>query len=205
LISGNLGIDQSVTSGTTTYFIRNNTGTLIGEHVGSTSYYYLHDNEGSVVAVISSSGAVQDRDAYDPYGNVTSSSGSVSNPFGYVGGYTDSATGLVKFGTRYYNPAIGVFTQEDATRESSGYGYAGDDPVSQVDPSGDITCPSYIPGCGVVTDIQNTISGAGLVLTGEAIEAAETDGISLLQALAGLATTSGIGAGAVGVADGACG
>jgi hypothetical protein len=47
-------------------------------------------------------GADEDRDAYDPYGNVTSSSGTVSNPLGYAGGYIDATTGLIKFGARYY-------------------------------------------------------------------------------------------------------
>ena len=38
---------------------------------------------------------------------------------------------------------------------------AGDDPVNESDPSGDITCGSIIPiGCGVATDVQNGISGA---------------------------------------------
>jgi RHS repeat-associated protein len=172
LVSGRSSIDESTTSGTATYFIRNNTGGLIGEHVGSTSYYYLTDNEGSVVAVISASGTVENRYAYDPYGDVTSSSGSVANPFGYAGGYTDSATGLDQFGTRYYNPAVGLFTQEDPSNQSAGYIYAGDNPVNGMDPSGEITCPSYIPGCGVVTDVQNGLSssaddiaaGAGAVL-----------------------------------------
>jgi RHS repeat-associated protein len=136
LVSGTFGADQSTTSGTTTYFIRTNTGTVIGEHVGSTSYYYLHDNEGTVVAVISSSGTVEDRDGYDPYGQVTSSSGSTANPFGYASGYTDAATGLVQFGTRYYNPSIGLFTQEDPSGQSAGYLYVGDNPVNGTDPSG---------------------------------------------------------------------
>jgi RHS repeat-associated protein len=137
LVSGNLGIDRTLTSSTTTYFIRNNTGTPIGEHVGSTSYYYLHDNEGSVVAVITASGStVEDGYAYDPYGKVSSSSGSLANPLGYAGGYTDP-NGLVKFGTRYYNPGVGLFTQQDPLGQSAGYLYVGDDPVNEVDPSGD--------------------------------------------------------------------
>ena len=40
------------------------------------------------------------------------------------------------------------------------YAYTGDDPVNAVDPSGRITCPKFIPGCGTVTDAQNAISGA---------------------------------------------
>jgi RHS repeat-associated protein len=149
LVSGTFGVDQS-TTGTATYFIRNNTGTVIGEHVGSTSYYYLHDNLGSVVAVISASGAVQDRDAYDPYGQVTSSSGSTANPFGYASGYTDAATGLVQFGTRYYNPSVGLFTQEDPSGQSAGYLYVGDDPVNGVDPT----------GLGFLQDVEGVAAGA---------------------------------------------
>jgi RHS repeat-associated protein len=136
LVSGTFGVDASTKSGTTTYFIRTDTGTVIGEHVGSTSYYYLHDNLGSVVAVISASGSVQDRDAYDPYGNVASSSGTLSNPFGYASGYTDASTGLVQFGTRYYNPSVGLFTQEDPSGQTAGYTYVGDNPVNGTDPTG---------------------------------------------------------------------
>jgi len=159
LVSGRYGMDDSTTSGTTTYFIRDNTGTIIGEHVGSTSYYYLHDNEGSVVAVISASGAVQNRYAYDSYGKVTSSSGTLANPLGYAGGYTDSATGLVKFGTRYYDPAIGLFTQEDPSGQSTGYIYAGDDPVNGTDPT----------GMNVINDIVGAVlgvAGLGLAIVG---------------------------------------
>jgi hypothetical protein len=40
------------------------------------------------------------------------------------------------------------------------YAYAGDDPVNASDPSGDIACPSWVPGCGVVTDAQHAVSHA---------------------------------------------
>jgi RHS repeat-associated protein len=202
LISGNLGIDQSVTSGTTTYFIRNNTGTPIGEHVGSTSYYYLHDNEGSIVAVISASGTVQDRDAYDPYGKITSSSGSVSNPLGYAGGYTDSATGLVKFGTRYYNPGIGLFTQEDPSSETAGYIYAGDDPVNGTDPTGTSTesvgLTIFLVGIGIAAGGGILLAGVGAIASlleaGEAVSIIGIAGIGVGTVVAGIgATVASIG------------
>jgi RHS repeat-associated protein len=159
LVSGTFGIDQSTTSGTTTYLIRNNTGTVIGEHVGSTSYYYLHDNVGSIVAIVNASGTVEDRDAYDPYGNLTSSSGTVANPLGYAGGYTDSTTGLIKFGARYYNPGIGSFTQEDPSGQTAGYTYAGGDPVNGADPSGESAC-SFLPvGCGTISNVVSCVGG----------------------------------------------
>ena len=166
LVSGRSGIDQSTTSGTTTYFIRNNTGTLIGEHVGSTSYYYLTDNEGSVVAVISASGTVENRYAYDPYGQVTSSSGSVANPYGYAGGYNDSATGLVKFGTRYYNPSVGQFTQVDPS-QNAGYIYAGDDPVNEMDPTG--RCSQYFEGVCIFPSLPSITPDQILIALGDIV------------------------------------
>ena len=61
-------------------------------------------------------------------------------------GYLDSSTGLYKFGTRYYDPTHGRWTQQDPVEGSLGdlnaanrYTYAGDDPVNEVDPSGEIT------------------------------------------------------------------
>lgn len=171
-VSGNEGLDRMVAGGTTTYFIRNNVGALIGEHIGSTSYYYLTDNQGSVVAVISASGSVQDRTAYDPYGQVTSSSGSVANPFGYAGGYTQS-TGLVKFGARYYNPTVGLFTQEDPSGQTAGYGYAGDDPVNNADPTGlcglvvlgECMFPSLLPSLPHTTT-DELLEAAGAIVGG---------------------------------------
>ncbi len=51
--------------------------------------------------------------AYDPYGNILNETTGVANPWQYAGGYFESSTGLVKFGTRYYNPALGRWTQQD--------------------------------------------------------------------------------------------
>ncbi len=80
---------------------------------------------------------------YDPYGNLTSSTGSVANPWRFAAGYFDSSTGLYKFGTRYYNPGFGRWSQQDPVKghldnptSLNRYVYAGNDPVNLVDPSG---------------------------------------------------------------------
>jgi RHS repeat-associated protein len=51
--------------------------------------------------------------------------------------------GLTRFGTRYYDPALGRWTQQDPVGGRLGdlnpanrYTYANDDPVNVVDPSG---------------------------------------------------------------------
>jgi RHS repeat-associated protein len=181
LVSGIFGVDQSTAGGTTTYFIRTDTGAVIGEHVGSTSYYYLHDSLGSVVGVISAAGAVEDRTAYDPYGNVTSSSGTVSNPLGYAGGYTDSVTGLIQFGARYYNPTTGGFTQEDPSGQSAGYLYVGDSPVNGTDPSGLI--------CWGLCTITNAAEAVGSALT------TALGGSRCIEQSVAVGTVAGAGAG----------
>jgi hypothetical protein len=60
-------------------------------------------------------------------------------------------------GSRHYGPATGQFLSVDPLVAQTGhpYQYAGDDPVNNSDPSGDISCPSFVPGCGVVTDVQH--------------------------------------------------
>jgi RHS repeat-associated protein len=92
---------------------------------------------------VSATGAVSDRYAYDPYGNVTASSGSVANPWQFAGGYYDASTGLTKFGNRYYDSTSGRWTQADTLsgnlsnpQSLNRFVYAGDNPVNEVDPSG---------------------------------------------------------------------
>jgi RHS repeat-associated protein len=125
---------QSSTSGTTA-FTRSPHGYLIGETLsGGAKYYYLYDGLGSVVALTDNSGTVANTYSYDPYGNTTATTGSVSNPFRYIGGVWDASAKLYKLGERYYDPSIGRFTQLDPLGEE--YQYAGDDPVNFSDPSG---------------------------------------------------------------------
>jgi RHS repeat-associated protein len=59
----------------------------------------------------------------------------------YVGADQDG-TGLYKMGARYYEPALGRFTQQDPIvdllnpKQWNRYVYVGDDPVNFVDPTG---------------------------------------------------------------------
>ncbi len=50
-------------------------------------------------------------------------------------GYTDTGTGLIKLGYRYYDPTHGRFTQTDPARvEANLYLYAGANPINGIDP-----------------------------------------------------------------------
>ncbi|MHB8688127.1 MAG: RHS repeat-associated core domain-containing protein [Candidatus Dormibacteraceae bacterium] len=132
------GVAILTSGGSSTYFLRDTSGDVLGERIGSNHYYFLSDHLGSVVAVISGDGqTVSDRYGYDPYGNTTYRSGTVSNPWGYVGGYTD-ATGLVKFGARYYDPSTARWTQTDPLIQTpeNPYSYVAEDPINAADPTG---------------------------------------------------------------------
>jgi RHS repeat-associated protein len=135
------------TNGGSQVFVeRDATGAPLGLHIAGHEYYLVTGNLGSVVAVIDTSGNVAAQYSYDPYGTTVSASetglGGVPNIVRYVGGLTDLSTGLIKFGQRYYNPALGAFTQQDANQilanPSNGnlYAYAGDSPVNYIDPTG---------------------------------------------------------------------
>jgi len=147
-----LGVQVSTISGTSTYYIRDAKGNLLGERIGSNHWYYLTDGLGSIVAVISGDGlTIGDRYGYDPYGNTTTHTGTTANPWGYAGGYTDP-TGLIKFGTRYYDPALGRWTQQDPIGGSIAdpnaldrYNYVACNPMNGRDPSGAF-CLGFLMG-----------------------------------------------------------
>jgi len=100
---------------------------------GGTTDYYEQDGLGSVTSLANTY-------TYDSFGNVTNSTGSVSNPFSYAGREFDSETGILYDRARYYDPSLGRFATEDPLLFSGGdsnfYAYVGGDPVDYADPFG---------------------------------------------------------------------
>jgi RHS repeat-associated protein len=131
------------------YFTRDPTGAPMTDREPSgNSYYYLHDALGSVVGLTDSSGAKVKSYSYDPFGNITSKTGTgPDQPFGFADGY-QAAGGLLHFGQRYYDPRLGRWTQPDilenpsSLTEANHYLYGGDDPVNMTDPSGELFNPA---------------------------------------------------------------
>jgi RHS repeat-associated protein len=74
----------------------------------------------------------------DTHWNLKSSTGSISNPFQYAGQYTDTESGLQYLRARYYDPNTQQFLTVDPLVDETGqpYGYAADNPMNVVDPSG---------------------------------------------------------------------
>ncbi len=167
LAYGPLGLASAVTGSTTTYFVHDPYGNIVGETVGTAATrYFLKDSLGSVIAVINGTGSsVRDRYAYGPYGVMTVVSGSDYEPIRYASGYHDADSLLTRFGTRYYDPSTGRWTQMDPIGGSianpatlNGYIYAGDDPVNNVDPEGTSFFGDVLGAVSVAVGVASIVS-----------------------------------------------
>ncbi|MET7735850.1 RHS repeat-associated core domain-containing protein [Streptomyces sp. NPDC005402] len=83
---------------------------------------------------------------FDPYGNPRGTTASWPDNRTFLGKTTDTTTGLTDVGAREYDPALGRFTsldpvfEDDSPQELGGYTYAGDNPVTESDPTGMESC-----------------------------------------------------------------
>lgn len=108
---------------------------------GGATYYLGYDQVGSLRTVADATGSVVKAVSYDSFGTILSDSNpALAVPFGFAGGLHDRETGLVKFGFRDYDPAIGRWVAKDPIFFAGGdvdlYGYVLGDPVNFVDPDG---------------------------------------------------------------------
>jgi RHS repeat-associated protein len=137
-----LGVTSETTAGATSYFTRGSDGDLIEERTPNGTYYYLYDGLGSIVGLTDGNGALANTYKYDPFGNLSASTGTVGNPWRFASYYFDSSTGLYKVGVRYYDPSLARWTQRDIVDQPldehgwNRYVYAGDDPTNLTDPTG---------------------------------------------------------------------
>ena len=125
-------------------------GTL--EHVpdyvvkGDSTYRLVTDQLGSVRAVVNvANGTVAERIDYDAWGNVKLDTNPTFLSLGYAGGLRDTATELVRFGARDYDPGVGRWTAKDPSGIETGYlgsyVYVGNDPTRWIDESGCLRLP----------------------------------------------------------------
>ena len=163
-----------------------------------TTNYYVFDALGSVIALTDGSGAIAASYTYDPFGTTLTASGAQAsvNPFRFASGYYDSATGLTKFGDRYYDPSLGRWTQRDPIGGSIAspgavdrYVYVGDSPVNMTDESGALS----VNGSSIC--FNNTEVGLFLVRAAMAGPAALASAIDLFATVtAGPVGTAVVGA-----------
>ena len=107
--------------------------------------YYHQDGLDTVTELTDINGAVAKAYAYDAYGNILESPGTVEQPYTYTGREFDIETGLYYYRARYYDAGMGRFLQKDPLGLRSGeftlYSYVLGNPTNLLDPLG-----LYTPG-----------------------------------------------------------
>ena len=105
----------------------------------------LTDAHGDVLGQFTAAGTtVNGSQAYDPWGTVTATTGTMTGMLGFQSAWTDPASGKDLMGARWYNPAAGDFTSADTVQvppvpdpaAASPFGYAAGNPLSFTDPTG---------------------------------------------------------------------
>ncbi len=154
LYAGGKLLQETVTTGDTTEthnFFYDNTGSPYAMQTGGTTYYYVTNLQGDVVALLDASGSTVASYAYDPYGKILSAEGTMAetNPLRYRGYYYDTETGLYYLQSRYYDPATYRFVNADnaaviavspekANWDKNLFAYCDNDPVNRKDDEGNI-------------------------------------------------------------------
>jgi len=104
-----------------------------------TRTHYLGDGVGTLSVTINDSGTVLANSQKDVFGYKQISGGITTERYGFAQRESDTESGLVQMRNRLYDARTGRFTQTDpilGNRPSKHYGYAGNNPVSTVDPWG---------------------------------------------------------------------
>ena len=128
--------EDSVSVGTTYYYGLNRTHSSDGD-------VFVYNAHGDTVQLVNDN-ALAASYTYDAFGNLLTSAGTSDNPFLYCSEYFDAETETYYLRARYYNPANGRFTQQDAWAFMDAsdplslnlYTYCANNPVMYVDPSG---------------------------------------------------------------------
>jgi RHS repeat-associated protein len=113
---------------------------------GTTSFYHA-DGLASITSLSNSSANITQTYTFDSFGNQTSSTGSLTNPFRYTGREWDPETSLYYYRARYYDLNVGRFISEDPIGFHGGlnyYRYVFNHAVNRRDPQG-LRCDFYQP------------------------------------------------------------
>jgi RHS repeat-associated protein len=117
-------------------------GALLFVNEDGLTYHAGYDGNGNVTFLTNAaSGAITGSYEYDAFGNTMKLSGqsAASNPFRFSTKFTDTESGLIYYGYRYYNPQTGRWLNRDPKGELGGpnlYSFLANNSLTRVDPWG---------------------------------------------------------------------
>ena len=138
----------------------------------NTTYYYVTNLQGDVIAILDSTGTMVVNYHYDAYGVLLQTGGTMAttlgtlNPLTYRGYVYDHETGLYYLQSRYYNPVIKRFISADGQiagvgGDVSGYDlfeYCFNNPVNMYDDEG--TWPKWIERAAKIVTAAVAVTAA---------------------------------------------
>jgi len=147
-----------------------------GPDVPNAYTFFLNDHLGSTTLTVLPNGYPAGKMLYKAFGEQRHSSGTTPTDYRYTGQLGQADIGLYYYGARWYDPALGRFTQADTIIPQPGnpldwdrYGYVRNNPIRFIDPSGNKACDTDNSGtCHVDTQwLKSKTAKADVALTPE--------------------------------------
>lgn len=185
--------------------IKHTTAICIAISIGPTAnianaatFYFHNDHLGTPQALSNENQQVVWQGDYQPFGQVTETVNNIEQNLRFPGQYQDQETGLHYNYFRDYNPQTGRYLQSDPIGLEGGlntYVYVQNNPVSYIDPTGEV----LIAGAAVGGVVGSVGAFTGALATGSSLgDAAIAGGIGLVVgAASGFFGGIGIGASTV--------
>lgn len=113
-------------------------GGLLSVTMGGAFYSFTYDGNSNVSELLAANGTIVAHYEYGPFGEPVSATGPMAaqNTFQFSTKYTDSETGLIYYGYRYYSPITGRWIGRDPIEEAGGanlYGFIYNDGINRWD------------------------------------------------------------------------
>ena len=137
---------------------------LVSQTGPSDTGYYDFDASGNTIGITGSTGSYVNQYSYLPFGETTTVSAALPNPFTFAGqtGVMQISTNLFYMRARDYTPATGQFLSNDPTGFGGGdwniRRYVENDPLGLEDPSGSKSQPGYGGSNGQGGTYQGTMN-----------------------------------------------
>ena len=166
-----LGVSQVTDNGATAAFVHDPKGLLTTmKGLDGKRYNAVTDYQGSVLALIDTTGNQAATYTYSPYGATTASGpAAAANPLRWLGQF-QLKNGEYQLGYRFYNPTFERFTSADPTgQERNPYAYAGEEPVTSSDPTGAATGEDF--ACGAANALVYAVFTAPIFVEGVTVAA----------------------------------